>query len=190
MYCCYCFLFGSQPNCFGCNDWSNIGKLVNKHKSDSNNAHHTAAVRGQAFLSVQRDGGPNIAQQLHQQRLQEIDQNRSVVKAIAEVLIMMEKQNIAIRGHVPEESNFHATLPLIAKSNLTLRDHLEHAGPTAKYTSPEIQNEILDIAASQILNSIVADCTRAQCFAFIADESTDVGVNEQISLCVRFVEKK
>lgn len=73
---------------------------------------------------------------------------------------MMGKQNIAIRGHVP--------------CNSILRDHQEHARPTAKYTSPEIQNELLDIAAFQILNSIVVDCTRAQCFAFIADESTDV----------------
>ena len=71
--------------------------------------------------------------------------NRSILKAIAEVLIMMGKQNIAIRGHVPEESNFHATISLIAKNNSILRDHLEHARPTAKYTSPEIQNELLDI---------------------------------------------
>jgi len=48
----------------------------------------------------------------------------------------------------------------------------------------------LDLAASQILNAIVADCRKAQCYAFIADESTDVGVKEQISLCARFVDKK
>ena len=178
VYCCYCVLFGTQSNCFRCNDWSNIGKLINKHKADSSTAHHTAVVRGQAFLSVQREGTPNIAQQLHQQRLQEIEQNRCALKSIVEVLIMMAKQNIAIRGHVPEESNFHATLSLVAKHNSILRNQLEHARPTAKYTSTEIQNELLDIAASKV-----------QCFAFIADESTDVGVKEQISLCARFVDK-
>jgi len=40
------------------------------------------------------------------------------------------------------------------------------------------------------LKAIVVDCRKAQCYAFIADESTDVGVKEQISLCARFVDKK
>ena len=102
---------------------------------------------------------------------------------------MMGKQNIAMTGLIPEESNFFLTLSLTAKNNSTLRDHLEHARPTAKYTSPEIQNQLLDIAAYQILNSIIADCKTAQCLAFIADESTDIGVNEHISLCVRFADK-
>ena len=103
---------------------------------------------------------------------------------------MMGKQNIPIRGHVPEESNFHATLSLTAQQNSILQNHLEQAGPTAKYPSPEIQNELLDIAASQILNAVVPDCKRAQCYAFIADEFTYIGVKEEISLCAHFVDKK
>lgn len=102
----------------------------------------------------------------------------------------MGKQNIPIRGHVPEESNFHAILSLTAQQNSILQNHLEQAGPTAKYPSPEIQNEVLDIAASQILNAVVPDCKRAQCHAFIADESTYIGVKEEISLCAHFVDQK
>ena len=103
---------------------------------------------------------------------------------------MMGKQNIPIRGHVPEESNFHAILSCNAKQNSIFWTHIEQARPTAEYTSPKIQNEILDIVASQILKAIVVECRKAQCYAFIADESTDVGVKEQISLCARFVDKK
>ena len=55
--------------------------------------------------------------------------------------------------------------------------------------SPEIQNELLDLSAQQIVNNIVSDCKKAGCYAFIADESTDVSVKEQISVCVRFVQK-
>lgn len=102
---------------------------------------------------------------------------------------MMGKQNIPIRGHIAEESNFHAILSVTAQQNSILRNHLEQVGPTAKYTSPKIQNEVLDIAASQILNTVVSDCKRAQCYAFIADESTYVGVKEEISLCAHFLQK-
>lgn len=105
---------------------------------------------------------------------------------------MMGKQNIPMRGHVPEESNFHANfqLSLTAQQNSILQNHLEQAGPTAKYPSPEIQNEVLDIAASQILNAVVPNCKRARCYAFIADESTYIGVKEEISLCAHFVDQK
>ncbi|CAH3121511.1 unnamed protein product, partial [Porites lobata] len=65
----------------------------------------------------------------------------------------------------------------------------ENARGNAKYTSPEIQNELLDLSAQQIVNNIVSDCKKAGCYAFIADESTDVSVKEQISVCVRFVQK-
>ena len=44
--------------------------------------------------------------------------------------------------------------------------------------------------AQQILGRIVADCRKAGCYAFIADESTDITVKEQISVCVPFVEKR
>ena len=74
---------------------------------------------------------------------------------------MLGKQNIAIRGNVEEESNFNATLTLMAKKNSILRDHLEKATPAAKYTSPEIQNEILYLAAKQILDIIIADCKKS-----------------------------
>lgn len=136
VYCCYCALFGTQSNCFRSNDWSNISKVINRH--NANTDHHSAVARGQAYLTLQRDGRPNISQQLHQQRVEEIERNRFALKSIAEVLIMMGKQNIPIRGHVPEESNFHAILSLNAKQNSILRNHIEQARPTAKYTSPEI----------------------------------------------------
>ena len=143
VYCCYCALFGTQSNCFRSNDWSNISKVINRHNANSD--HHSAVARGQAYLTVQRDGRPNISQQLHQQRIEEIERNRFELKSISEVLIMMGKQNIPIRGHVPEESNFHAILSVNAKQNSILRNHIEQERPTAKYTSPEIQNENRDI---------------------------------------------
>ena len=56
---------------------------------------------------------------------------------------MMGKQNIAIRGHQDEDSNFMVMLSLLAKENSVLRDHLENAPRISKYTCPDIQNEII-----------------------------------------------
>lgn len=69
---------------------------------------------------MQREGGPNIVEQVHQQRLQEIEQNRSIVKANSEVWLIMGKQNNAIRGREPEENNFLVTLSMhVSKNNST-----------------------------------------------------------------------
>ncbi|XP_068703792.1 zinc finger MYM-type protein 1-like [Montipora foliosa] len=185
VYCGYCYLFGVQA--FRTSDWSNISKFVDRHVGE-NASHHTAVARGQAFIDVHR-GAPDIRQQLQNQRVQAIEENRAILKSITEVVVTMTRQNISLRGHVPEESNFNSLMALVAQHNSTLRHHLENARGNAKYTSPEIQNELLDLSAQQIVNNIVSDCKKAGCYAFIADESTDVSVKEQISVCVRFVQK-
>ena len=185
VYCGYCYLFGVQA--FRTSDWSNISKFVDRHV-DENASHHAAVARGQAFIDVHR-GAPDIRQQLQNQRVQAIEENRAILKSITEVVVTMARQNISLRGHVPEESNFNSLMALVAQHNSTLRHHLENARGNAKYTSPEIQNELLDLSAQQIVNNIVSDCKKAGCYAFIADESTDVSVKEQISVCVRFVQK-
>lgn len=187
VYCGYCYLFGTQA--FRSTDWSNISKFVGRHVAE-NATHHTAVARVQAFMKVRCDGDPNICQQLHNQRAQEIEENRKILRCIVEVVLTLARQNVALRGHIPEESNFNAILALVAKHNSTLRNYIDNARSNAKYTSPDIQNELLDIAAQQSLNRIITACKKAELYAFIADESTDVAVKEQISVCVRFVEKK
>ena len=100
---------------------------------------------------------------------------------------MMGKQNIAIRGHQEEDSNFTAILSLLAKENSVLRDPLENAPRISKYTCPDIQNEIIFFSAKQILDGIIDNCKRSVIYA---DESTDVTNKEQISICIRFVGRK
>ncbi|CAH3044594.1 unnamed protein product [Porites lobata] len=185
VYCGYCYLFGVQA--FRTSDWSNISKFVDRHVGE-NASHHTAVARGQAFIDVHR-GAPDIRQQLQNQRVQAIEENRAILKSITEVVVTMARQNISLRGHVPEESNFNSLMALVAQHNSTLRHHLENARGNAKYTSPEIQNELLDLSAQQIVNNIVSDCKKAGCYAFIADESTDVSVKEQISVLCTFCAK-
>ena len=100
---------------------------------------------------------------------------------------MMGKQNIAIRGQQDEDSNFMAMLSLLAKENSVLRDHPENAPRISEYTCPDIQNEIIFFSAKQILDGIIDNCNRSVIYALIADESTDVTNEEQISICIRFI---
>ena len=80
-------------------------------------AYHTAVAHREAFLHLQRGGAPNNCQQLHSQRAEQVRRNIIILKCITGVLVMMGKQNIAIRGHQDEDSKFMAMLSLLAKEN-------------------------------------------------------------------------
>jgi hypothetical protein len=68
-----------------------------------------------------------------------------------------------------------------------LATHLQNSPPNARYLSPTIQIELIDICGRQLQQVIVSECNSANCFSVIANETTDVSTTEQISLCVRYV---
>ncbi|XP_063411620.1 zinc finger MYM-type protein 1-like [Mytilus trossulus] len=92
-----------------------------------------------------------------------------------------------LRGHTEEKSNFIATVKTIAKSDEVLAMHLETA-TLVKYTSPDIQNELIDICADQILDQLKESCSNSPCLAILADETTDKATQTQLSVCFRFTE--
>lgn len=56
----------------------------------------------------------------------------------------------------------------------------------ASYTSPEVQNELINISAKQIRSDIAQDALKAGIIAVMLDESKDVSRKEQLSLCIRY----
>lgn len=57
-----------------------------------------------------------------------------------------------------------------------------------KYITPQIQNGIISSCGNLILQTIVKKVNNFQCFSVLADETTDISVTEQLSLCVRFID--
>ena len=116
--------------------------------------------------------------------------NRHILKTIIDVLLLCSRQNIPIRGHTEDRSNFLAILGEFAKRDPVLSDHLA-ARHTSRFTylSPDIQNELIILLGNQVRESIVDSCRKAKFFAVIADECTDSSTKEQMSLCIRFLDK-
>ena len=80
-------------------------------------------------------------------------------------------------------TSMYMTQYAIIIHNTVLRDHIATSQNNATCRSPTIQKELLDLAANQILKSIFTNCNNGDCFIFIADESTDVRIKEQITMC-------
>ncbi|XP_078364037.1 52 kDa repressor of the inhibitor of the protein kinase-like [Oculina patagonica] len=194
VYCGVCCMFSNegQGDVFckgkGMNDWKNLSTCISRHLS-MKSSHHGFVVDATNFVRV-RTGGADILSELDKLRKEKIQRNRYILKEIIEVLILCGKQNIPVRGHTEEDSNFKAILERVAASNTVLLDHLKNASRNATYISPAIQNEIIDLCGKRVRNALVEECNAAQCFSLLADEATDSATIEQVSISVRYVHHK
>ena len=96
---------------------------------------------------------------LNMNRQKKVEENQHYVKTIANVLLLTATQNIAQRGHRESEDshnkgNFLAILDEIAKHDKFIEKRLDACG-NAKYTSHQIQNEILQGLAEMVQTEII-----------------------------------
>ena len=121
---------------------------------------------------------------------------------MAEAILFCGNQCLALRGDqktLSEENvnknqgNFLAALKMLAKHDKIVHDHLYSLGimsaKNARYTSPRIQNEIINIISNDIIRKhLVSEIKKSGFFSIMADEVTSHN-KEQLSLCIRFVDE-
>jgi len=84
------------------------------------------------------------------------------------------------------EGNFRAILKYKTKDIEFLRLHFE-SDTRNKYLSSHIQNEIINICRDILIKKVVNKVNESKCFSVLADETTDVSVSEQLTICVRYL---
>ncbi|XP_060782672.1 52 kDa repressor of the inhibitor of the protein kinase-like [Neoarius graeffei] len=115
------------------------------------------------------------------------EHNRHGIQAIIDLVSTCGQQNVALRGHTDERSNFQAFLKYRAKGDPTLKQYLQLAPANANYCGHQIQNEIIELCGKQIQNAILRKCRSAEWFSVILDETADVSNTEQVSILVHYV---
>ncbi|CAH3043831.1 unnamed protein product, partial [Porites lobata] len=85
-------------------------------------------------------------------------------------------------------SNFYQLLKLRSEENPEISEWLSRR--TEKYTSPIIQNEMLEVLALGVLREISENIQNAKFFTIMADETADVSIKEQLVVCIRWVDDK
>ncbi|OPL21302.1 hypothetical protein AM593_08419, partial [Mytilus galloprovincialis] len=96
-------------------DWKNLLSLARYHESLSQ--HRGSLIAGEDFLRVEKDKGDSVARMISSSHKKVAADNRYGLMKIFEVILLCERQNIPIRGHVEERSNFIAILHEIARSD-------------------------------------------------------------------------
>lgn len=161
----------------------NWKKALDSFKDHQKSKCHIAALTFE--ITIPQCG--NIQEMTSEKMKSNMQENRKCLIKIIEILQFLGRQGLALRGDQSDEnSNFMQLLKLRSKDFPKLKEWLEKK--SEKYTSHDIQNEILMLMAHQILRDLT-DEIRDSFYATICDEYTDISNKEQLTLCLRWVDE-
>jgi hypothetical protein len=166
----------------------------------SNQYHLTCAVKANEFLKRSAtDSALDVRNMQDQTHRQAVLKNREKLRSIVDTILLCGRQNLALRGHrdsgriqveEPDENdgNFRALLRYRMRAgDTTVEEHFRDGPGNALYSSPKVQNELLDIALQMIREDIAEDVRKATCWTLIADETTDRAKRELMVMVLRYI---
>jgi hypothetical protein len=89
--------------------------------------------------------------------------------------------------------NFQAFLDYRIKGgDKILEEHFQKGKKNATYPSKTTQNNLINICGKQVEQKIISEISNSSCpvYSVLADEASDCGNNEQMSIVVRYVDTK
>ena len=103
-----------------------------------------------------------------------------------DIILTLGQRGVPFRGNWDkkenaEDGNFAYFVNRKAKFDKDLQDHLERSADNVFYTSPKIQNTVINIC-ERIISRI------SNYWSLMADETQDCSTSEQVSICVRYVD--
>uniref|UniRef100_A0A673LF96 TTF-type domain-containing protein n=1 Tax=Sinocyclocheilus rhinocerous TaxID=307959 RepID=A0A673LF96_9TELE len=180
----------------GFRDWKHLSHCCVKH--EASRAHATALGRSEGYKASHKPERGNIINQLHKDAVNSsfVERNREHIKVVIDLILFYAKQDIPLHGHRENEEalnkgNFLELFQLISSHHPEIKKRLDELPRNAKLTSPNIQNEMLEIAALLNLCKIKADLhdETDTYYAILADECKDLSKKELVAVCIRYIHK-
>ena len=165
----------------GYTNWKDAPEAFKKHTSSNT---HTEAVEKLITLpATTRD----VGELLSASHAKEKEENRKHLMQIICALKYLARQSLAIRGDgMEEDGNLMQLMQVFAEKDPSLRRWMSKKANT--YLSHDMQNEIVEVMAMQVLRNIVADIQKAPFFTVMVDETTDKSNEEQAVIVIRWVD--
>ena len=192
--CCYPCQKYLNAHDFTFDNWKKPERLTKHHKSEN----HQTAMTKWIDSRANKKRNTSILSKLQESHKQNVKENRDYLKVIIECLMFTAQQNIAQRGHDEQRDglsnssdvnsgNFLELIHLQCKDIAWLKDKLNsQLQKHAQWTSPVIQNKMLQIIADLIRERITNDVQASGWYGIILDEASDISRTEQVSLCLSF----
>lgn len=188
--------FKDQQTAFtiiGFRHWKKANSEKKGFAKHSASAAHIEAVQRKIEKEKRDQSGKSITELLSSSVL---EKRRYYVKAIVETIIVLASNRLALRGdwdseEAEESGLFNAIFEIMLAKDTHLVACEKHMPANARYKSPLIQNEIIDILAEMVRNDIVHEVLNADVdfFTILFDGTKDKNGDECISLAARYVSR-
>ena len=173
----------------GYQNWKHaLEKARGFQKHEMSKAHKEATIRYVKSSSNQPDVVDMVSSEAEKQRFK----NRQMLVEILTNIRFLARQGLLLRGswnkeyNIEIDSNFHQLILLRYENQRDLQSWLDQS--TDKYTSPKMQNEMLQVLALGILKELSSRIPSSEFYTVMADESADVSNEEQVVVCVRWID--
>ena len=167
----------------GYSNWKDASVRIAAHEAST--CHKDAVLKTITLPATTRDIGESLSAQHAQDKL---ERRQCFLKLLSNVKFLA-RQALPLRGAGDEsDSNYMQLLKLRGEDDPRVFDWLKRK--TDKYTSAEMQNEMVKIMAVQILRKIAASLHTTPFYTVMADETTDMSNREQVVVCLRWVSDK
>lgn len=153
--------------------------------------HQEAMAASQNFMGVMSGKKLPVVQQLNKALHEQVERNRQKLFPIISTIIFCATHDLPVRGKQSDSGVFNDLLDFRVEAGDTrLQEHFASSPGNAKYTSARVQNEIITICGDILREEIVAEVNTAFAFSVLADETADIAGTEQMSIGIRFVDKR
>ena len=162
-------------------NWKDATVKFNIHQASK--CHKEAVLKMITLPSTTADVAESLSAQHHKEKLE----NRRCLLKILSTIRFFARQGFPLRGHGDDSSsNFMQLLKLQAEDDRKINSWIHKK--SSKYTTRDMQNEMLTVMAHHILRDAMASIRSLKFCAIMVDETTDVANKEQAVVCLRWVD--
>ena len=160
-----------------CN-WKDATVAFKNHESS---ACHREAV--EVFIHLPSTT-QHIGVLLSEQYAREMAKSRRMLLKILNSIRFLARQALPFRGHCDDsDGNLYQLLKLQGGEDHELLEWLQRR--VNKYTSPEIQNDLIKVIARHVMRNIAEKLHRSPFVTIMVDETTDITNQEQVTVVMR-----
>lgn len=169
----------------GISDWKKLSTKLEKHANSL--AHQSCMVKWDNF---KQSSCGSIAAKLSDSHNATVEKNRSYLCKVVDIVRLLSSLGLPFRGH-REANNSESRGNYLEVCTFFSKYDSDFQSMQSNYfnaTSPDFQNEIIEICANLVRTEIAEKVQDTGFFAVIADEARS-SKTEQLSLCLRYTEQ-